>query len=69
MNFVQSSLTIYINEVQRAVAVGQDWKHVQLQNAWNELLIKVVNISGDWGLFLQFNDPDMELKYSLKKNL
>jgi hypothetical protein len=60
---------IFKNEVQRALVIDQDKMQVLLHNGWNDLLIKVVNISGEWELILHFIDPDKELRYSLKKDL
>jgi len=40
---------VHANNTARAVQPGQDKKQVTLKEQWNELLLKVTNISGGWG--------------------
>lgn len=41
-----------------------DVVEVALKEGWNEVLVKNVEEVGDWGFYLQFEDPDKKLKYN-----
>ncbi len=49
---------------QRAAEPGQDVVNARLREGWNEILVKVDNVSGGWALFLEFRtaDGDQALK-------
>ena len=49
-----------VNEIQQ-----DKWQvPVHLKAGWNEVLIKVCQGNGAWGVSFRFNDPKAELKYS-----
>jgi len=50
----------------RGASLGDDQFSVELQQGWNEVLLRVDNRWGGWGFFFQIVDPKKVLKFALK---
>lgn len=50
--------------LRRGAIPDSDIVEVVLEEGWNHVLVKNVEEGGDWGFFLQFDDPQQKLKYS-----
>ena len=50
----------------RGAIADSDIVPCELQAGWNEVLCKVGQSGGGWGLFLRFNDPSGSLAYGLQ---
>ncbi len=58
---------IYAVDMQRGVIDDDEKVTVQLKKGWNDLLVKVANQKGHWGLKVRFDDSDNKLKFGLEK--
>ena len=56
---------VYSVNMVRGAIKDDDEVIVELKKGWNDLLVKVSQLKGGWGLFLRFDDPEQELKYSI----
>lgn len=56
---------VHRNNVTRGAYPDSDIASCELRAGWNEVLCKVGQSNGGWGLFLRFNDPDGSLRYGL----
>jgi hypothetical protein len=55
---------VWRNRVLRSARPDDDTFMVELQKGWNEVLLKVVDHTGDWGFYLRIIDPDRTLQFS-----
>lgn len=49
---------IFSHSGQRIAIPGDDRIPAHLREGWNTVLMKIVQIPGDWGFYLQLTDPD-----------
>ena len=56
---------VHRNNVSRGAYPDSDIVSCELNAGWNEVLCKIGQGGGGWGLFLRFNDPDGSLEYGL----
>ncbi|MFT5367038.1 MAG: hypothetical protein ACI8V2_001996 [Candidatus Latescibacterota bacterium] len=57
---------VHRNNFSRGAFPDSDIVPCELDAGWNEVLCKIGQNGGGWGLYLRFNDPDGSLKYGLK---
>jgi hypothetical protein len=57
---------VWRNHVLRGVNLDQDMFDAELLKGWNEVLVKVMDCRGGWGLCFRVFDLDRKLKYALK---
>jgi len=57
---------VHRNNVSRGAFADSDVVSCELNAGWNEVLCKIGQNGGGWGLFLRFNDPSGSLEYGLK---
>jgi hypothetical protein len=57
---------VHRNNVSRGAFADSDIVSCELNAGWNEVLCKIGQNGGGWGLFLRFNDPSGSLEYGLK---
>lgn len=57
---------VHRNNVSRGAFADSDIVPCELQAGWNEVLCKIGQSGGGWGLFLRFNDPSGSLAYGLQ---
>ena len=55
---------VFSNPTPRSARPDQDAMMVGLHQGWNKVLVKVEELSGDWGFYLRFANPEGVLKYS-----
>lgn len=49
---------VFVNDISRGCAPGDDVVDVSLQKGWNTLMLKVVNKSGGWAACARVRQPD-----------
>lgn len=59
--------TVHALTVARGVMIDQDRFPVTFQPGWNDVLVKVEQGTGEWGLAIRFTDPGGLLRYSLEQ--
>jgi hypothetical protein len=57
---------VHRHEIGRGAEADQDQVPVRLRAGWNQVLCKVGQNGGGWGVYLRFNDPDGSLRYTLR---
>lgn len=55
---------VHRNNTARGAVPDEDVVSCELQAGWNQVLCKVGQNGGGWGLYLRFADPDGDLRYS-----
>lgn len=59
-----NGVEIHRHNAARGAVPDEDVVSCQLQAGWNQVLCKVGQNGGGWGLYLRFADPDGDLEYS-----
>jgi hypothetical protein len=49
---------LFSHPQQRGAAPGQDHVPARLRAGWNTVMMKIAQLPGDWGFYLQVTDPD-----------
>jgi hypothetical protein len=57
---------VHRNNTSRGAFPDSDIVQCELNAGWNEVLCKIGQNGGGWGLYLRFNDPDGSLRYGLE---
>jgi hypothetical protein len=55
---------VFAENIGRAAAPHQNEFAIHLREGENLVLVKIVNLGGDWQLYLSIDDPDRELTYT-----